>query len=325
MMSYLLLFLGIVLVLWGADKLTDGATALARRFQVSDLVIGLTVVAFGTSLPEFVTSFVAVLQHSSAISVGNVIGSNIFNTLLIVGASALTFPIWISRTSLSKDIPFAVLASVALVVLSRDVIFSQSLSEAISLGDGIILLLFFIIFMYYTFSIARDVNQDAPLSAQAGNSEKTVPGYPLWRISLYIVLGLCGLIFGGNFFVSSASDLARFWGVSEHIIGLTIVAAGTSLPELATSIVAARKGNSAIAIGNVIGSNIFNIFFVLGVCAVAAPISTQSITNIDLILLVGSMIVLWVFAFTNRRISRVEGGILVLIYLAYLANSIWAL
>lgn len=316
-MSYLLLLVGIVLVLWGADKLTDGATALARRFQVSDMVIGLTVVAFGTSLPEFVTSFTAVLHHYEAISMGNIVGSNIFNTLLIVGASALTYPIWVSRSSLSKDIPFALLASLALFVLCKDTVFGGADTQVITMGDGLMLLFFFAIFMYYTFSIARpsDGGEEQPV---ADKKEQ-----PLWKILLYVVLGLAGLIFGGNFFVESSSDLARTWGVSEHIIGLTIVAGGTSLPELATSIVAARKGNSAIAIGNVIGSNIFNIFFVIGVCALVSPISATSITDLDLLLLIGSILLLWIFAFTNRRISRMEGASLILVYLFYLANSIW--
>lgn len=315
-MSYLLLILGIVLVLWGADKLTDGATALARRFHVPDLVIGLTVVAFGTSLPEFVTSFTAVLHQYEAISMGNIVGSNIFNTLLIVGASALTYPIWVSRSSLSKDIPFALLASLALFVLCQDTVFAGSDTQVVTMGDGLILLLFFAIFMYYTFSMAR--------SADASSAEESAsaPVYGPWRIFLYIVLGLAGLIFGGNFFVESASELARSWGVSEHIIGLTIVAGGTSLPELATSIVAARKGNSAIAIGNVIGSNIFNIFFVVGFCALVSPISAGSLTHVDLLLLIGSILLLWVFAFTNRRISRLEGFFLILLYLTYMGSSI---
>lgn len=318
-MSYLLLIIGIVLVLWGADKLTDGATALARRFHVPDLVIGLTVVAFGTSLPEFVTSFTAVLHQYEAISMGNIVGSNIFNTLLIVGASALTYPIWVSRSSLSKDIPFALLASLALFVLCQDTVFSGADSQTITMGDGLILLLFFAIFMYYTFSIARSSDM------VSDEGDTSVSTYGIWRIVLYIVFGLAGLIFGGNFFVESASDLARTWGVSEHIIGLTIVAGGTSLPELATSIVAARKGNSAIAIGNVIGSNIFNIFFVVGFCALVSPISAESITSFDLFLLIGSILLLWVFAFTSRKISRLEGGALMLLYVLYLLNSIMGL
>lgn len=317
-MSYLLLLVGIVLVLWGADKLTDGATALARRFHVSDMVIGLTVVAFGTSLPEFVTSFTAVLHHYEAISMGNIVGSNIFNTLLIVGASALTFPIWISRSSLSKDIPFALLASLVLFVLCKDTLFAGADKQVITMGDGLILLFFFAIFMYYTFSMARSSEEGE--EATAGSRKE----YALWKVILYIVLGLAGLILGGNFFVESASELARTWGVSEHIIGLTIVAGGTSLPELATSIVAARKGISAIAIGNVIGSNIFNIFFVIGVCALVSPISAMSITDLDLLLLIGSIVLLWVFAFTNRKISRLEGASLILVYLFYLANSIFS-
>lgn len=316
-MSFLYLILGIVLVLWGADKLTDGATGLARRFQVNDLVIGLTVVAFGTSLPEFVTSLFAALKGSSAISLGNVVGSNIFNTLVIVGLTALTRPIWVSRSTLTKDIPFALMSSLVFAVLCWDIWLDDAQFNEISRGDGLILLFFFVIFMYYTFSMARNKIDGT------GASESVVPVMmPFWKISIYIVLGLLGLVFGGNLFVSGASDIAISLGVSESIVGLTLVAGGTSLPELATSIVAARKGNSAIAIGNVIGSNIFNVFFVLGVCAVISPMNAVSVSLTDVLILIFSMLLMWGFASTSRKISRWEGAVMTLLYVLYLTRLI---
>lgn len=318
-MDLLFLILGVVLVLWGADKLTDGATGLARRFQVNDLVIGLTVVAFGTSLPEFVTSLFAAIKGSSAISLGNVIGSNIFNTLVIVGMTALTRPIWVSKSTLAKDIPFALLSSLVFGVLCLDLWFNATDENYISRGDGLILLFFFVIFMYYTFSIARNKNEgeqvtEAPLVQEASML--------YWKIGLYIVLGLVGLVLGGNLFVSGASGIAADLGVSEAVIGLTLVAGGTSLPELATSIVAARKGNSAIAIGNVIGSNIFNVFFVLGICSFISPMNATSVSLTDIFILIFSMLLMWGFASTSRKISRWEGLVMVVLYCSYVTYLI---
>ena len=290
-MDLFFLILGVVLVLWGADKLTDGATGLARRFQVNDLVIGLTVVAFGTSLPEFVTSLFAAIKGSSAISLGNVIGSNIFNTLVIVGMTALTRPIWVSKSTLAKDIPFALLSSLVFGVLCLDLWFNATDENYISRGDGLILLFFFVIFMYYTFSIARNKNEGEQVTEASLVQEASMP---YWKIGLYIVLGLVGLVLGGNLFVSGASGIAADLGVSEAVIGLTLVAGGTSLPELATSIVAAKKGNSAIAIGNVIGSNIFNVFFVLGICSFISPMNATSVSLTDIFILIFSMLLMWV-------------------------------
>lgn len=313
------MILGVVLVLWGADKLTDGATGLARRFQVNDLVIGLTVVAFGTSLPEFVTSLFAAIKGSSAISLGNVIGSNIFNTLVIVGMTALTRPIWVSKSTLAKDIPFALLSSLVFGVLCLDLWFNATDENYISRGDGLILLFFFVIFMYYTFSIARNKNEGEQVTEASLVQEASMP---YWKIGLYIVLGLVGLVLGGNLFVSGASGIAADLGVSEAVIGLTLVAGGTSLPELATSIVAAKKGNSAIAIGNVIGSNIFNVFFVLGICSFISPMNATSVSLTDIFILIFSMLLMWGFASTSRKISRWEGLVMVVLYCSYVTYLI---
>ena len=318
-MDLFFLILGVVLVLWGADKLTDGATGLARRFQVNDLVIGLTVVAFGTSLPEFVTSLFAAIKGSSAISLGNVIGSNIFNTLVIVGMTALTRPIWVSKSTLAKDIPFALLSSLVFGVLCLDLWFNATDENYISRGDGLILLFFFVIFMYYTFSIARNKNEGEQVTEASLVQEASMP---YWKIGLYIVLGLVGLVLGGNLFVSGASGIAADLGVSEAVIGLTLVAGGTSFPELATSIVAARNGNSAIAIGNVIGSNIFNVFFVLGICSFISPMNATSVSLTDIFILIFSMLLMWGFASTSRKISRWEGLVMVVLYCSYVTYLI---
>ena len=276
--SILLLIVGGALVLFGADRLTDGATALARRFGVTEMVIGLTVVAFGTSLPEFVTSFMSTLKGSSDISIGNIVGSNIFNTLVIVGASALVYPIVIRKSTVTKDIPFSVLASIMLIVVVFDVALDGAAMNILARTDGLLMLGFFSVFMAYTFFMARNTEE----LSTSNESNVPVKQMPYWKIFLFIILGLAGLVLGGNLFVESACEIALSLGISETVVGLTIVAAGTSLPELATSVVAARKGSSAIAIGNVVGSNIFNIFFVMGMCATIAPMKVGNISYIDL-------------------------------------------
>lgn len=287
--SVISLVFGIVLVLLGADKLTEGAAGLARRFHVTEMVIGLTVVAFGTSLPEFITSFMSMLHGSSDLSIGNIVGSNIFNVLMIVGCSAMAKPIMISRGTLSKDIPFALLASLVLAVVCLDSFLDGKGHEnLLSRSDGLLMLGFFCVFMTYTFSISRDASKPETESGAEQNM-------PYWKIALFIVLGLAGLVFGGNLFVSGASDIALKMGVSETIVGLTLVAAGTSLPELATSIVAARKGQSAMAIGNVIGSSIFNVFFIMGFCASVSPMRVGDISYVDLMVMLFGVLLLWSF------------------------------
>lgn len=317
--SILLLIVGGALVLFGADRLTDGATALARRFGVTEMVIGLTVVAFGTSLPEFVTSFMSTLKGSSDISIGNIVGSNIFNTLVIVGASALVYPIVIRKSTVTKDIPFSVLASIMLIVVVFDVALDGAAMNILARTDGLLMLGFFSVFMAYTFFMARNTEE----LSTSNESNVPVKQMPYWKIFLFIVLGLAGLVLGGNLFVESACDIALSLGISETVVGLTIVAAGTSLPELATSVVAARKGSSAIAIGNVVGSNIFNIFFVMGMCATIAPMKVGNISYIDLALMLVSMLMLWGFSFSKRKIERWEGALLIIVYLIYLSYLVY--
>jgi cation:H+ antiporter len=314
MVVYILYLIGgLVAILWGANTLTDGAASVAKRFRLSNLVIGLTIVAFGTSMPEFVISLLSALQGSADLAIGNVVGSNIFNTLAIVGCTAIVSPIFIGKGTLNKEIPFTLLASIILFLCANDQLLgNESVSNGISRKDGLLLLCFFVMFLCYTFAIARhhDTNEE----------ETSIKVFPLWKAILFILLGLIGLIAGGKFFVEGASGIARAWGVSESIIGLTLVAGGTSLPELATSIVAALKKNPGIAIGNVIGSNLFNIFFVLGTSATICPMKMQGITNFDLLTLIGASALLWIFGFfyKKRSISRVEGIILVLVYAFYL-------
>ncbi|MBR2456736.1 MAG: calcium/sodium antiporter [Bacteroidaceae bacterium] len=313
MLNTLLLIGGLALILVGANALTDGAAAVAKRFQISDLVIGLTIVAFGTSAPELVISVMAALGGSADMAIGNVVGSNVFNVLMIIGITALVMPIKVGQGTLSKEIPLVILASFALAFLGNDILLDGDTANIISRIDGLILLCFFLIFMRYTFAIARNGGDEA-------EGEK-IKEMPIWKSALFIVGGLAGLVFGGQFFVDGASGIASALGVSESTIGLTIVAGGTSLPELATSVTAALKKNSGIAIGNAIGSNLFNIFFVLGCSATISPLPMGGINNIDMLVLIGSAILFWLVGwfFKKRTITRVEGALLVVCYIAYTA------
>lgn len=291
------------MVLWGADRLTEGASALARRMRVPEIVIGLTIVAAGTSAPELFVSLVSALKDTPDMAVGNVVGSNIFNTLLIVGCAAMVAPMVIAPSTVKKDIPFAVGASMlllAVILMGNDV----------SRSDGFVLLAFFALFMVYTFRVAL----------QKGNGENASVVAPVnvWKSLLYVVAGLGGLIIGSNLFVDSASDVARQLDISEGVIGLTIVAGGTSLPELATSVVAARKGQSAIAIGNVIGSNVFNILLILGLTATVSPMAVQGITVVDLSVMLVSILMVWAFSYTKYTVARWEGAVLTLAFMAYM-------
>ena len=304
------IIVGITLVLWGADRLTDGASSLARRMNISEMVIGLTIVAAGTSAPELFVSVASALKGTPDLAVGNVVGSNTMNTLLIVGVTAMVAPMSISRTTVTKDIPFTVLASVLLIILCVDGFSRWSISgNMISRIDGLVLLLAFASFMVYTFSTAKE----DPAADQATSTMVS----PIWKGLLWVVVGLACLVIGANLFVDSASSVARQLHVSDSVIGLTIVAGGTSLPELATSVVAARKGQSAIAIGNVIGSNVFNILMILGLTATISPMQIGGITLIDLSVMLVSMLIVWLFCFTKLTVARWEGALLTLGYLAY--------
>ena len=294
---------GLLLILVGANALTDGAASVAKRFNISSLVIGLTIVAFGTSAPELTVSIVSALKGSADMAIGNVVGSNIFNTLMIVGCTAAIVPIGMNKGTLSKEIPLCILASIVLFICGNDVLINGAAENTISSSDGI--------FLGYTFAIAHNGN---------GEEETKIKLMPVWKSGVFIAGGLAGLIYGGQFFVDGASGIARGLGVSESIIGLTLVAGGTSLPELATSVVAALKKNPEMAIGNVIGSNLFNIFFVLGCSATISPLNMKGITNADLGVLIGSCVLLYLFGLfiRKRTITRLEGIVMVLCYIAYM-------
>lgn len=321
-MNILFLIGGLLLILWGANALTDGASSVAKRFNIPDIVIGLTIVAFGTSAPELTVSVSSAIKGSADMAIGNVVGSNIFNALMIVGVTTLVAPIMVTRNTLQKEIPLCILASLAVVICANDAFLDGTFENVLSKTDGLLLLCFFAIFLSYTFAIAK--NGQSENNESEGEEIKTMP---IWKSVLFILAGLGALIGGGSLFVDGASGIARSLGVSESIIGLTLVAGGTSLPELATSVVAALKKNPEIAIGNVVGSNLFNIFFVLGCSASITPLHLAGITNFDLLALVISAVLLWLFGvfFGKRTITRLEGSILVLCYVAYTATLIYML
>lgn len=310
MIDALLLVGGLLLILWGANALTDGAASVAKRFQISNLVIGLTIVAFGTSAPEFVISFLSSFNGSAGLAIGNVVGSNVFNCLMIVGVTAVVAPIPVGKGTLAKEIPLCVLSAIVLFLCANDVLLDGGASNVISRSDGLMLLCFFAIFVGYTFAIAKNGN---------GEEEGEIRSFPMWKSVLFILLGLGALIGGGQLFVNGASGIARSLGVSESVIGLTLVAGGTSLPELATSVSAALKKNPGIAIGNVIGSNLFNAFAVLGASATICDLPLGGITNFDFVTFIVASILLWIAGFFmgKRIITRPEGIFLVLCYVGY--------
>ena len=298
----LLLIFGIVVVLKSADWLTNGAVGLATKLGISQIVIGLTIVAIGTSMPEFFVSIVSAIKGTPDLAVGNIVGSNIFNVLLIVGVAATVAPIAIQRATVRRDIPIAIVASIMLTFMMLD--------DNISRIDAVILFAAFIAFIWITL---RNSKNDA--NEKDASTEKVIP---TWKSVLFIIFGLVGLVLGSNIFVDNASSLAHGWGISDAVIGLTIVAGGTSLPELATSAVAARKGDSGIAIGNVLGSNVFNILMILGLTGIISPMHIQNITYIDMAVMVISMSLFWLFSFTKLRVERWEGCVLIACFLGYI-------
>lgn len=311
-----IIVVGILLIMHGADNLTDGSSALARKLKVSDMVIGLTVVAMGSSLPEFSVSLFSSLKGSAGMSAGNIVGSNLFNTLVIVGVVAMISPLKVSKNTVWKDIPFTIISSLALLFLLKDVAFGSGEIDVLSRTDGLVLLLFFIIFMSYTFSLASSgVNADE-------NSQVNIPDMPNWKMIGMIILGFAELIFGGEFFVDGAADLARIMGISETIIGMTIIAAGTSLPELAASVMAARKGSAGMSIGNVVGSCLFNTFFVLGVCSSITPMVVTDVTMPQMLLLVFSGLLMFFFSYTDLKVKRWEGLVMTLLYVGFIAYTV---
>lgn len=302
---------GLALILIGANCLTDGASSVAKKWGVSDLVIGLTIVALGTSAPELVISSLSAINGSAELAIGNVVGSNIFNILMIIGCVALVMPIKVEKSIMSNEIPLVILSALAMLFCANDVILNGGTANFISRADGLILLLFFAIFMRYTFSIAKNGS-----SEDSTEEVKTMSGL---KATLFILGGLAGLIYGGQLFVDGASGIAKGMGISESIIGLTIVAAGTSLPELATSLTAAFKKNPGMAIGNVIGSNIFNSFFILGCASTITPLPMGGINNVDMLTMVGASVLFFIvgWLFKKRTITRLEGVLMVACYITY--------
>lgn len=349
--NIVLLVLGVIIVLKGADWLTDGAVNIATRFGVSQMVIGLTIVAMGTSMPEFCVSMVSALKGTPDLAVGNVVGSNTFNTLLIVGCSALVAPIMVKRSSVKRDIPFAVVASLLMLLFCLD--------GAIGRVDAAVLFAGFCLFMFVTLKYAKTTENSATAVATNGAATTAIPeasssetlasetstsqasaheasssetssseassseasqasGTSMLKAVVMLVVGLLCLIAGSNMFVDNASFVASSLGVSDAVIGLTIVAGGTSMPELATSMVSAKKGNSDIAIGNVIGSNVFNILMIIGITGLVKPMHIAGITTLDLIMMLASMLLMWFFCRTTYKVKRWEGAVLTIVYLAYL-------
>jgi cation:H+ antiporter len=316
MLTYFKFIVGLAVIIKSADFLVDGSSSMARRFRVSELVIGLTVVAFGTSTPELFVNIIASLKGNSEIAIGNILGSNIANILLILGVSSVICPLSVTKGTVWKEIPFSLLAAIVLGLMANDQLFDNRSISVLTRIDGLVLLCFFIIFLYYSVSIAKEIE----------GIETHIPlkEHGLAKSVLLVVSGLAGLCFGGDWMVEGAVSLAFKLGISQSVVGLTIVAIGTSLPELATSVVAARKGKPDIAVGNVVGSNIFNIFFVLGVSAIIKPISFNSRSNFDIGVVILASLLLFTFMFTGKKrsIDRWEGVVSLMLYGAYLAFQI---
>ncbi|MGB2696515.1 MAG: calcium/sodium antiporter [Candidatus Zixiibacteriota bacterium] len=313
MIEIVLLVIGFVLLIKGADFLVEGASSIARRLKVSDLVIGLTVVAFGTSTPELFVNIIASIKGNSGIAIGNILGSNIANVLLILGISSIIFPLSVTKGTVWKEIPLSLLAALMLGVLANDQLIDKNGFSALTRIDGLVLISFFIIFLYYSFSIAKRVE----------GMDEHVPTreYGLAKSSLLVIAGLVGLAVGGKWITEGAIHIASILGVSQSFIGLTLVALGTSLPELATSAVAASRKNAEIAVGNVVGSNIFNIFWVLGLSAVIKPIPFEPRSNIDIGVTISASVFLFITMFTGKQrlLDRWEGIIFVILYVSYIA------
>jgi len=315
MLSFLILVAGLGMVVFGANIMVDGAAALAKKYNIPNIVIGLTVVAFGTSSPELAISSYSAYTGNSEIALGNIVGSNIANILLILGITSIIYPLSILRNTVLKEIPLSLLAAIILFVMANDVLLAGESKDIISLSDGIILLSFMAIFMYYLVHLAQTSGEDEDLNIINMSKAKSL---------LYIIGGLIFLVGGGKLFVDSAVDLAVSFGMSKAVIGLTIVAVGTSLPELATSVVAALKKNSDIAVGNIVGSNIFNIFFILGLSSLIAPLPKGNITDIDLYVCIFASLALLAAGYImgRHKVTKPEGIFFVICYIFYIGFQV---
>ena len=316
-MDYLLLVVGLALLTICADWLTKGCVGMAARFRVPEFVVGLTVMAVGTSCPELTVSVMSALKGSSEMAIGNVTGSNLFNTFIILGICALIKPIAVSRENIRRDIPMCIAASLLLWVTTADVLFGTGVEGTIGRVEGIILLLLYVGVIWFSIRSAKSDAPDALASPE--DKEATENLMPWWKVFGFIVVGLAGLIYGGNICLESATAIARAWGVSEAIIAITIVAAGTSLPELASSISTIVSKKPSLALGNIIGSNIANILLILGASSTIKPLTMGNITPLDIYMVVGSAVVLLLSAVLvgKRKITRLEGLLYIAIYVAY--------
>ena len=315
MLTIILFILGLVFLIKGADLLVDGASSVARKFNISDLVIGLTIVAFGTSAPELFVNLFASYNGNPEIAIGNIVGSNIANVLLILGLSAMVFPLRVTKGTVWKEIPLSLLAAVLVLIMANDRTVDGMDFNLLTRSDGLALLAFFVIFLYYTFGIAK---------VQGEENLNHPKQYSTLKAIGMIVLGLVGLVVGGQWIVDGAVAVASMFGLSQALVGLTVVAVGTSLPELATSLVAAYKKSPDIAIGNVVGSNIFNIFFILGSSALIRPLAFRSELNFDLIVSVVASLLLfaWMFIGKRHQLERWEGATLLIVYVAYISTIV---
>ncbi len=317
MITYILFFAGFVVLIYGAHKLVEGAASLGFKFGMSQVVVGMTIVALGTSLPELFINIFASIRGNTDLVIGNVLGSNIANTFLIVGVAAFIYSIEVSKKTATLMIPGSIFAAAILGVLANDSFFGREHQE-IGVADGVILLIFFTGFLYYTLF--------KPDKSDKDNPDLKIKELSVWKSIIFIAIGGLGLYFGGDWIVKGAGQISTDLGVGESVIGLTLIAGATSLPELVTSIIAATKKNSAIAIGNAVGSNIFNIFFVLGVSAVIRPIPFNPGLNREIAIVILSGLLLWVFVkYTGKRdllINKIEGMFLILAYVVFILHSI---
>ena len=317
-MEYIYLIVSLAMIIVGAMMLTDGSVALAARFRVSEFVVGLTIVAVGTSMPELTVSFMSALAGKGDMAIGNVVGSNAFNTLFILGVCAIFSPLTFTKSNIRRDIPICILATLALLVVT---LFNEDINRL----EGCILLLGYIVMVVLMIRAekrAMKLNPQAQPETTSDTPDKKP--MPIWRIPIWIIAGLAGLIWGGDLFVESASDIARSWGVSEAVIAITLVAGGTSMPELASSLVSVLKGNTSLAMGNVLGSNIANILLILGACSTVTPLTMGDVAMTDIYIVVASTFVLMLSALVIGRdkLTRIEGLLFVACYAAYVYTLI---
>lgn len=307
-MVYLFLLLGFLFLVKGADYFVDGSSSIATSLKIPSLVIGLTIVAFGTSAPEAAVSVTASIQGQNEIALGNIIGSNIFNLLCVAGMVAFIKPLSVKKSILIKEFPFLVLSSILLLVLSDDLIFQQTQNSILSTGDVLVFLMFFCIFMYYLLEVSPNFNNNYDTNIY----KSTIP---LSKSVVFSVVGILGIVIGGKLVVDCSSIIALNFGVSEKIIGITIVSIGTSLPEFVTSVVSASKGESNIALGNVIGSNIFNVLFILGISSVINPVSIDNNLFLDIFIMIIVTIITYIFSIRKKDINKFERIILIIAYM----------